>query len=640
MEWEDKLFEIQRDKYAKMADEAPEGSKKKEEYQNQVDELNYRLQNNQEYAQSIKEGPLNGYKAQAEALKSKKYENLDRVVSSGNTDNDTGEVTNLGSKGSEDGNGDSNSSPHDTNKPLRDALKMEQEKLFHDAKLSADSYTTSLDNLKTHEEIYGKTIASSNAELEVKQKRSLELAGLADTYTKKHDELAADTNGTIGETPELLDTIGVSQDEWNAKTKAQRNEIKEVNRELLQQNALIKAKFETELKYESSASDAQKESLKIANEVLKARLGDSQDVTKRLPKKLERISTGEKLDTLGLDRNSGMYNTEADRIKLEALRKKIAAYDEESKRLQQEIKDAEAYDKATKALNKTEEDKIETELKSLKIQTQTAEVLKKIADLTERLILLKQEDSASTAKVDEVTEAQKKSDIERKQTEEDYVDLKKKDINDLRKWEADSLIDMAQNGKSFKDIMKNVWSSIGKDAIYGLMGVQGQDSMWSNLFKGTKGKAGGKAGKKGNGGANATGGVVNVPSLAGENYKEEVIIPTEGDTSKSSALLAYTSKKLGLPQGGSEYTPYFKNQSLNSKPVVNVSIQQEESLKELQTANALMRQQNNLLLNTSQAGNTTIISTNVSQEAVLEVLAQNPDALQNILGRNKSNGWR
>ena len=244
------------------------------------------------------------------------------------------------------------------------------------------------------------------------------------------------------------------------------------------------------------------------------------------------------------------------------------------------------------------------------------------------------------AQADEVAQAQKKNEADQLENQKAITDLAKKNIDNLRKWEADSLIDMAQNGKSFKDIMKNVWNDIGKDAIYGLMGITGQDSMFSKLLKGS-GKTGGKKGKKGNGGANATGAIVNVPSLAGEDGTE-AIIPLEKNTQNSAKLLTYAGNKLGIPVGtsGSDYVPFFKNQSLNTKPVVNVNIQQEESLKELQTANALMRQQNDLLLNTTQSGNTTIVTTAVSADQVLQVPAENPEALNNILGRNKSNGYR
>ena len=168
-----------------------------------------------------------------------------------------------------------------------------------------------------------------------------------------------------------------------------------------------------------------------------------------------------------------MYETDADRIKLEALRKKALAYDEESKRLKIE---AENVGKSREAKEK----EIESDLAALKVQNQTAEVLQKIINLTKELKDLKTMDEAQA---DEVAQAQKKNEADQLENQKAITDLAKKNIDNLRKWEADSLIDMAQNGKSFKDIMKNVWSSIGKDAIYGLMGITGQDSKFAEILE-------------------------------------------------------------------------------------------------------------------------------------------------------------
>ena len=93
---------------------------------------------------------------------------------------------------------------------------------------------------------------------------------------------------------------------------------------------------------------------------------------------------------------------------------------------------------------------------------------------------------------------------------------------------------------------------------------------------------------------------------------------------------------------GGTYVPTFNNQELANKPVVNVSVQKDnESIRVLQEQLAHMKEQTSLLLNhLGNSGNTTVIATQVSSDQVLQILQQNPAALQNILGRNKSNGWR
>ena len=114
------------------------------------------------------------------------------------------------------------------------------------------------------------------------------------------------------------------------------------------------------------------------------------------------------------------------------------------------------------------------------------------------------------------------------------------------------------------------------------------------------------------------------------------------DNSKN--LLQYASKRLGtdVTAKGGTYVPTFNNQELANKPVVNVSVQKDnESIRVLQDQLTQMKEQTSLLMNNlGNSGNTTVIATQVSADQVLQILQQNPAALQNILGRNKSNGWR
>ena len=93
---------------------------------------------------------------------------------------------------------------------------------------------------------------------------------------------------------------------------------------------------------------------------------------------------------------------------------------------------------------------------------------------------------------------------------------------------------------------------------------------------------------------------------------------------------------------GNTYVPTFKNQTLATQPVVNVSVQKDnESIAHLKQSNALMTAMLNHMINTAgNSGNTTIVATQVSSDQVLDVIRQNPSAFQNILGQQKSNGWR
>lgn len=239
-------------------------------------------------------------------------------------------------------------------------------------------------------------------------------------------------------------------------------------------------------------------------------------------------------------------------------------------------------------------------------------------------------------------------------------DLSENDIRKLNEAYANMTSEFIVEGKTFGSIWKNLWKELANEAIKNMFRVKTQSSTLSTLAgKGKSGSSGvstsgintGSAAQarvmnSGWGGLNtalkfkANGGVVNEPSICGEDG-EEAVIPLEKNTGNSANILNYASKRLGTSLGTKEYSPYFKNQSLASNPIVNVTVQQQnDSIKELQEANALMRQQNNLLLNSNGSGTPTIVTTAVSSEQVLQVLASNPDALQRILGNNKSKGWR
>lgn len=538
-----------------------------------------------------------------------------------------------GGAGGAGGSGSNSGSPSSSTKPQRDALKMQQEADFYKLKIASDAYASSLDNLKTLEDIYGKTVASSNEELDLKHKRSIELAKQADEYTVKHDNLAKDIDVTIGETPELLDAVGVSQEQWNNKTKEEKNELRSVNKELLQQNALIKAKFEVMLKYGEKASELQKDSLKIANEVFKEKLGDTLNPEKQSSRNLELISLDESIEKNKVNQANPLAFRLTSDIEITAEQKRLDEYVKIADRLKKEREKLLSADFVKK--EKEGQQSIIDNPNSTKDQIALAKAY---------LIQLEKND---TAEIQKNTLAIQKNESQRVASEKKIADIKKQTTQDIKKWEADSFIDMAQNGKKFKDIMKEVWNGIARDAIYALLGVENQSkSIGTKIFSGKGGKSSGGAvaptGKKGVGKA-ATGGVVNTPTIAGEDG-EEVVIPVEKNKDNSKNLLQYASNKLGTNVGssGGTYVPTFKNQTLATQPVVNVSVQKDnESIAHLKESNALMTAMLNHMINTAgNSGNTTIVATQVSSDQVIQILQQNPAALQNILGKNKSTGWR
>ena len=86
----------------------------------------------------------------------------------------------------------------------------------------------------------------------------------------------------------------------------------------------------------------------------------------------------------------------------------------------------------------------------------------------------------------------------------------------------------------------------------------------------------------------ANGGVVDTPSIAGEDG-EEVIIPTQKNTQNSKSLLGYAAGKLGVSSGG--LTADFSSKDI-AKTAMNISV---SSATNMAKTNAILATQNQIL---------------------------------------------
>jgi hypothetical protein len=210
------------------------------------------------------------------------------------------------------------------------------------------------------------------------------------------------------------------------------------------------------------------------------------------------------------------------------------------------------------------------------------------------------------------------------------------------------------HGDKLRNLWKSLWEGMAEDALKSLMGIQNSSpGIISQLLGlgGTKGVAssGGVSGGSllgglwGSGSSYsspvkfASGGVTNGTSIAGEDGKE-VVIPIEKNTGNSSALVQYAAGKLGT-----QVAPSFNNQKLNQQAIsVNVNNGQTNAL--LSEQNEHIKQQTQIMINMAKDGgnNGTImpIITQVSSEQVLKVLQDNPSAIQSLMSRNNSWGYK
>ena len=505
------------------------------------------------------------------------------------------------------GSGGSNGgTPSDfTERRKRIELQSELDKIFSDMKVSAENYGESLEILNAKEEVYGKTIENNANRYDLLMRRMKQMGSETDLLTQQKEKYQAQIDEYMEKDAEFKDAMGAEKPDFSGWSKEQKREFALENRNGFDDFKTLRKLLDLLNKTNEKIAETQKNSAKLVTTFSKDWLGDTQNADKQYSRRLNNIDTegaGAKANISELDSFSSFKEAEID---IEQTNKKIKEMQDRYKYLAEE---------KAKATSPADQERLEDEMTKLKV------------------------------KIDEAAKS---------------IDKFKDKLSDVKKFWADSFIDMANHTKSLGDVGKDLFRQLQKDAIYCFLGIKHEASAASQMFNGLGKLGGGKGGiqgpsmangsfyknsggKGGIGGKHATGGVVNVPSIAGEDG-EEVIIPTEKNTQNSNALLDYASSKLGS-NGTSQYVPYFKNQSLNSSPIINVEAQQNEALvAELKANNAMMKQQNHLLLNGDfggGGGNNTVVTTGASTEQVLEILRKNPGALQNILGGNKNKGWR
>ncbi|NCB80280.1 MAG: phage tail tape measure protein [Bacilli bacterium] len=488
--------------------------------------------------------------------------------------------------------------PDNTEKRKRIELQSHLDKMFSDMKVSADVYSTALEKLNDKESILGKTVDLNNQKYDLMTQRIQEMALEQAGLIAERERYQAQIDEYMEKDKEFQETINGLKPEFSSMDKKDRREFILQNKEGMDDFKTLKKLLDLLNKTNEKIAETDKNANKLIGTFDKEWLGNTQNVDKQYERRLKNIDT----DTQGQKAHIGYFDSfgsqKEAQVELEQTIKKIKEMEDRLKYLQSE------YKKATSPAKKEE---LSDEIQGLKV------------------------------KVDEAAKS---------------LDKLKDKFSDVKRFWADSFVDMANNTKTLGDVGKEIFRQLQKDAIYSLMGIKHEASAASQMFQGL-GKGGAKTGKGGKGSKPSdgfawptfgTGGVATTPSIVGENYQEEVVIPTEGDTRKSPALLEYASKRLGtdVTAKGGTYVPTFNNQELANKPVVNVSVQKDnESIRVLQDQLTQMKEQTSLLMNhLGNSGNTTVIATQVSSDQVLQILQQNPAALQNILGRQKSAGWR
>jgi hypothetical protein len=420
---------------------------------------------------------------------------------------------------------------------------------------------------------------------------------------------------------------GISQEQWKGMSKDERLKYRLNNREESQSNSMLDQTLSQLDELEKKANEKTKELAKLQSDSIKQMFSGVFDEDKQRDRRIKAIDSSESIAKSKLDKKSIWSTINGNDVSLATEMKRYTEYIAEGEKLK---KDAEE-------LRKTEEKRAQA----------MVDAAKSAEELVEATRFLEAARRGDTRAIQANTDAQRENQVKQQQSLEKQTELSQSASQKVKTFWADSFLDIAQRGKDFKDIMKDLWFQIQKDAVYSMLGIKNQGTSVAStmLGKGKKnaGTVAPTSGKKGIGKA-ARGGILRTPTIAGE-AGEEVAIPVENNTENSKKLLDYASNKLGYYPGatGDTYVPYFKNETLATQPVVNVQVaQQQNHIQELEKQTQVMSAMlNHMMSNQVQSGGgITVISTQMSDQQILEAINRNPSALSNILGRNKSTGWR
>lgn len=342
------------------------------------------------------------------------------------------------------GSSGSSSMPVTSERIKRDLLQRDQNKLFLEAKLAADEYAKSINDLNTKEELRGKSLNTTIERINLMRGRMSELNNEQQKYNEKIGELEKKLDNAVTQDEEFKKMLSIDKVDWNLLTKDEKWQYIQTNREFLQNHETINKIIQLIERYRSKASEASKETNELKNNFDKLIYGDSLNPEKIYKRALQ---DNEIMQRILLARATNKYDpnneVELNRIRLNKL---YMDRDEHNKRL----KDLEKQKlEAEEAMNK------ETTEEMKKFYTEQYEQAKRAYD-TQLAIL--------------------------EETNSKIRQMEKEKNEHIRSGFAGIVEDVLINGNSLKDIWKRLWADLAREAIYRLFQVQTQASLLGSIF--------------------------------------------------------------------------------------------------------------------------------------------------------------
>ncbi len=454
------------------------------------------------------------------------------------------------------------------------------------AKISADQYGSALELLAAKEHIFGQSTEINATKLDLMNKRVLTLIGQSMQYEAMANEYETQANDRIASNSKLVEELDKQKISWSSLTKAEKEEFIQKYRSYIEDEKTLNKLLELADRARVASSETRSEANKIG------------------------ISTAEM--SVGLAKQ---------------------AYDKSLRMLE--------YDKQHDISN--------LGYKATNEQKDIIDLAYSVHELTEAQTEL----NRVKKQFSEGSEEYKKQQAEVDKLKNKVDELNNKNLDKLKGQVSDMVIQWTTEGRSFSDIWKNIWQQFAQDALKALFRVQNSSGgLLSSLLGVFGGGAGGAAKGSGlvRGGftpsnswmpstafAFADGGIVDEPTNAiiGETGDTESVINLDklrkGDK-RQQGLLSYANSKLGTHV---EAKVSQKTMDIAKTASVETRMNREH-INELQKANALMAEQNRMILymiNNGNQGNTTVA------QPIVMPSTQSDEALFAQLGRMRNMGY-
>lgn len=202
----------------------------------------------------------------------------------------------------EKNSGSNTSDPTKNVQSKKDRLESQlvKNKLFLEAKLSADDYSTKLDDIRVKELLFGVTLESSAEKSKVKNDRISELTTEQKGYSDQIELLQTKIDEEIAKDKELEDQLSLNGIAYKNLSKEGKAAVREIKGDFIDNESSLKTNSKLVDQFTSKLSESVKESKKLKNELTTDSISNLNSIYNT---KIQSNNSDKELAMLGLKNN-------------------------------------------------------------------------------------------------------------------------------------------------------------------------------------------------------------------------------------------------------------------------------------------------------------------------------------------------